>query len=79
MPAKEGYTATGKIREFRKAHGLDPTPIIALTAHAMISGEQKSTDVSCDTHITKPIKKAERVETIWKIASSCRCVVCGLI
>jgi CheY-like chemotaxis protein len=36
MPVMGGFEATGLIRKYEKEHGLKPTPIIALTAHAMV-------------------------------------------
>jgi PAS domain S-box-containing protein len=72
MPVMDGYTATSKIREMEKEKGLKKTTIIALTAHAMKEDEQKSYDVGCDAHLTKPIKKAMLLETISKYAGSVR-------
>jgi osomolarity two-component system, sensor histidine kinase NIK1 len=36
MPVMSGFEATALIRKFEIDHGLSPTPIVALTAHAMI-------------------------------------------
>ena len=36
MPVRSGFEATALIRKHEVEHGLSPTPIIALTAHAMI-------------------------------------------
>lgn len=36
MPVRSGFEATALIRKHEMEHGLDTTPIIALTAHAMI-------------------------------------------
>lgn len=36
MPVLGGFEATALIRNYEAEHGLKPTPIIALTAHAMI-------------------------------------------
>ncbi|MBM4054108.1 MAG: response regulator [Planctomycetes bacterium] len=64
MPVMDGYTATKKIREWEKTHGKDPTPIIALTAHALSEHREKSLATGCNGHITKPIKKARLIEVI---------------
>jgi hypothetical protein len=69
MPVMDGYTATREMREWEKEQiqaGLrsSPTPIVALTAHALKEEEQKSLDVGCTVHLTKPIKKALLLETI---------------
>jgi osomolarity two-component system, sensor histidine kinase NIK1 len=36
-----GFEATAKIREFERANNLSPTPVIALTAHAMVGDREK--------------------------------------
>ena len=64
MPVMDGYTATRTIRELESTQGLDRSPIIALTAHALKEDEQKSLDAGCDGHLTKPIKKAALLEAI---------------
>ncbi|MCF6147785.1 MAG: response regulator [Candidatus Kuenenia sp.] len=64
MPVMDGYTATKKIREWEKAKGKEPTPIIALTAHALSEHKEKSLAIGCTGHITKPIKKAHLIEII---------------
>jgi CheY-like chemotaxis protein/anti-sigma regulatory factor (Ser/Thr protein kinase) len=58
MPVMNGYDATRRI----KAMGV-PTPIIAVTAHAMKGDEQKCFDVGCDGYVAKPIdrKKIEEI------------------
>ena len=64
MPVMDGYAATKKIREWEKKQKKEPTPIVALTAHALKEHEEKSKEAGCDGHITKPIKKAKLMETI---------------
>ena len=67
MPVMNGYTATAKIRKFEKQQGRTPTPIIALTAHAMAENVRESLDAGCDMHITKPFQKAALFEAIRKL------------
>lgn len=64
MPVMDGVTATKKIREWEQKKGLEPTPIIALTAYALKEEAQKSLDAGCTTHLTKPIKKQKLSEII---------------
>ena len=69
MPVMDGYSATREIRILEKEKGLKPTPIIAMTAHALKEDEQKSFDAGCDAHLTKPIRKPILLETIRKFTS----------
>lgn len=64
MPVMDGYAATKEIRMWEQQHGLEPTPIVALTAYALKEEMQKSLDAGCDAHITKPIKKVTLLEAI---------------
>jgi osomolarity two-component system sensor histidine kinase NIK1 len=42
MPVMGGFEATALIRKYETEHDLDPTPIIALTAHAMVGYRVRS-------------------------------------
>ena len=70
MPVMDGYEATRTIRAWEDGHGRRPTPIIALTAHALKEDEQKSLDAGCTAHLTKPVRKAELIERI-KMLTEC--------
>ena len=64
MPIMDGYEATRTIRTREEKSGADPTPILALTAHALEGDARKSLDAGCDGHLTKPIKKARLLEAL---------------
>jgi two-component system sensor histidine kinase/response regulator len=66
MPVMDGYTATREIRRWEQENGRKGIPIIALTAHAMKEDVQKSLDVGCTDHLTKPIKRATLMEAVQK-------------
>lgn len=66
MPELDGYAATAQIREWEKSHNQAPTPIIALTAHALSEDRTKSLKAGCDDHITKPFKKKTILSVIEK-------------
>ncbi|CAK0766033.1 hypothetical protein CCP3SC1_470017 [Gammaproteobacteria bacterium] len=52
MPVMDGYEATQAIRQDSRFARL---PIIAMTAHAMASDQEKSLAVGMNGHIGKPI------------------------
>ncbi|MCP4691251.1 MAG: response regulator, partial [Desulfobacterales bacterium] len=69
MPVMDGYSATEAIREWEKENAREPTPIVALTAHALKEHEQHSIEAGCNGHVTKPIKKAKLLDTIHAYAA----------
>ncbi len=64
MPVMDGYTATKKIRAIERKERREPTPVVAVTAHALKELKQKSIDAGCDAHYSKPIKKIELLKLI---------------
>jgi signal transduction histidine kinase/ActR/RegA family two-component response regulator len=64
MPLLDGYSATGQIRNWENLNKLPRTPIVALTAYALIEERQKSIAAGCDRHLTKPIKKSELLQVL---------------
>ena len=64
MPVMDGYTATGEIRKWEKAHKKDPIPIIALTAHALREDKQKCLDAGCTDYLPKPLKKQDLLDKV---------------
>ena len=73
MPVLDGYGATRMIRGWEHERRRAPTPIYALTAHALREHEEKSLEVGCDGHLTKPIKKGRLLELLAKVAAGHRC------
>jgi len=64
MPVMDGYTATRALREWEHARQLPATPIVALTAYALQEEVQKSLEVGCTSHLSKPIRKGRLLEAI---------------
>jgi CheY-like chemotaxis protein len=55
MPDMDGYQATRTIRDYEQRNGRPALRIIALTAHALVDSERKSTDAGMNGHLTKPL------------------------
>ncbi|KAL9030858.1 MAG: hypothetical protein Q9196_001057 [Gyalolechia fulgens] len=69
MPVMGGFEATAKIREFEREEGFVRTPIIALTAHAMLGDREKCLRAQMDEYLTKPLKQNVMMQTILKCAT----------
>ncbi|MCG8314945.1 MAG: ATP-binding protein [Pseudomonadales bacterium] len=55
MPVVDGYQATQTIRKQETEAQRTPTPIVALSAHAMDEHRQKSIDAGMNDHLSKPL------------------------
>lgn len=64
MPVMDGRTATKEIRDWERSNNREPTPVLALTAHALPEEIQKSYEAGCNWHLTKPIKKNDLLYAI---------------
>lgn len=69
MPVMGGFEATAKIREYERENGLSRTPIIALTAHAMLGDREKCIEAQMDEYLSKPLKQNQMIQTILKCAT----------
>lgn len=65
MPIKDGIEALQEIHLYEKEMHLIPTPIIALTAHALKGDRERFMKKGFDEYITKPINRKD-IETILK-------------
>ncbi|MEL6185591.1 MAG: ATP-binding protein, partial [Myxococcota bacterium] len=67
MPEMDGLEATRAIRIFEAEQAREPTPIVALTAHAMAGDRERFLASGMDAHLTKPVRRAALREavTLW--------------
>jgi CheY-like chemotaxis protein/HPt (histidine-containing phosphotransfer) domain-containing protein len=66
MPVLDGYAATRKIREWQASRGMRPTPIIALSAHAVQDLVYASLEAGCNAHLAKPVERAVLIDTLYR-------------
>ena len=57
MPAMDGYTVIRRLRDFERAHGRTPLPVLALTADAFQEAVEKSLAAGFTRHLAKPIRR----------------------
>lgn len=55
MPIKDGYQTTKDIRHYEKTHDLDPSRIVAVSAHPMKESRGKALIAGMDDFLSKPI------------------------
>ena len=72
MPEMDGYTATRMIRQQERDMGAEPTPVLALTAHAFQEAVNRSHEAGFTAHLTKPIRRATLLEALGKHARAPR-------
>jgi CheY-like chemotaxis protein len=57
MPVMDGFQATAMIRAWEKEQKRSRTPIVAVTAHAMVGYRDNCLKNDMDDYLTKPLKK----------------------
>ena len=58
MPVMDGLTATAAIRRHEAEHGLTRTPVVMLTANAMVEHVEAGRAAGADAHLAKPVTMA---------------------
>jgi len=61
LPEMDGWSAT---RQIKSNPATKSIPIIALTAHALVSDRKRALDAGCDDYIIKPIDMVELVRIV---------------
>jgi signal transduction histidine kinase/ActR/RegA family two-component response regulator len=69
MPEMDGFEATAAIRGRERETG-NHLPIIAMTAHAMPGDRERCIAAGMDSYIAKPLKAAELIELLEKLADA---------
>jgi PAS domain S-box-containing protein len=67
MPEMDGLTATNTIRNMEQEQNIERTPIIGLTAHALVADQQKCIEAGMDAYLSKPIVEADLKATILQL------------
>lgn len=70
MPVMDGETATRTIRKSEKERGIEPVPIFALTASALVETQNRLFAAGMNDYITKPFNPNELNYKISKILQS---------
>lgn len=69
LPEMDGWEVT---RELKANSATREIPIIALTAHAMVSDREKALEAGCNDYDTKPIEFQRLLSKIDSLLSSVR-------
>ena len=67
MPKLNGIGATKEILQIEEERGVEHTPIIALTANALVGDRQLFIDAGMDDYLTKPLEPEQLIEKIRDI------------
>jgi CheY-like chemotaxis protein len=70
MPVLDGYAATREIRKWQARQDIPPTPIIALSAHAVEELVRASLEAGCNMHLAKPVERAVLIDTLYRYTVS---------
>lgn len=64
LPEIDGWEATRHLKQDPATRGI---PVIALTAHAMVSDREKALQAGCDDYDTKPVDFARLLQKMTSI------------
>ena len=70
MPVMDGLSATHAIRHHETLTGLVRTPIVGLTANAMIEDAERCLAAGMDAHVAKPVEWAGLFATLDRLLGS---------
>jgi len=64
MPQLDGYETTRELLRRFRDRGMQPPPVIALSAHVLAESFARSVEAGCAMQLTKPIRKRALLEAI---------------
>ncbi len=70
MPEMGGFEATARIRAREAEAGLPRTPIVAMTAHALLGDKERCLAAGMDGYVSKPITKEALASEIGRVTAT---------
>ena len=70
MPVMDGLSATHAIRHHETLAGVARTPIVGLTANAMVEDRERCLAAGMDAHVAKPVEWASLFATLDRLLGS---------
>ncbi|MGE4299184.1 MAG: ATP-binding protein [Desulfovibrionaceae bacterium] len=69
MPVLDGFAATEAIRAHEREHGLDPVPVLALTAHVTPAEVRRCLACGCSAYLAKPIRRDDLLRMLARLVA----------
>ena len=73
MPVMDGYETTRRLRAWERQAGLEPTPVIALTASAIDGDREKCLEAGMDSYMAKPFRMEALKQLICEVTATMPC------
>ncbi|MCB9738798.1 MAG: response regulator [Deltaproteobacteria bacterium] len=70
MPGLDGFETTHEIRAREAALGVDPTPVVAMTADALVGTRDRCLAQGMDGYLTKPVEAAALFAVVESVEAS---------
>jgi len=66
MPGMDGLEATRQLRRWERERGMEPTPVVALTANAQPSDRDRCLAAGMNGHLPKPYKQEDLADVLQR-------------